>query len=411
MSLRAPRRTGPRGGPTALKRAAPSGKKAAAPGEIVADGAELARRCRELRRAPFVCVDTEFLREKTFWPILCLVQVSGPDGPPFAVDALAKGIDLSPLESLLNDASPVKVFHAARQDVEIFFHRTGKVPKPLFDTQVAAMACGYGESVGYEVLVREIAGAEIDKADRFTDWSRRPLTATQVRYALGDVLHLPKVYLDLKGILDKEKRGSWVEEEMAQLRDAANYRLDPADAWRRAKLPKLPARAAGVARALAAAREEIAQKIDRPRRWIVRDEVLVQIARTAPETREALASVRGVSDRLASGSTGRRLLQAVREGLEADPPERGEGGRPRSRNPGLAELLKVLLRQCAAENRIAPRLIASSADLERIAAGDDGVPAFQGWRDKVFGKRARELRGGKIGLAVRGGRVGTVRVD
>lgn len=394
-----------------MRRAVPSGKGAAAPGEIVADGAELARRCGELRRAPFVCVDTEFLREKTFWPILCLVQVSGPEGPAFAVDALADGLDLAPLEGLLNDAPPVKVFHAARQDIEIFFHRTGQVPKPLFDTQVAAMACGYGESASYEALVREIAGVEVDKADRFTDWTRRPLTATQIRYALGDVVHLPKVYLRLAGVLADEGRESWVEEEMSQLRDEATYRLDPSDAWRRAKLPKLPARAEAIVRALAAAREEIAQNFDRPRRWIIRDEVLVQVARTAPETPEALAAVRGISERLAAGSTGRRLLRAVREGLEADPPRREARGGPRSRNAALGDLLRVLLRQCAAEHRIAPRLIASAADLDRIAAGDSDVPAFRGWRDKVFGKRARELRKGRIGLAVRKGRVETVQLD
>lgn len=394
-----------------MRRGRPSGKAAAAPGEVIADGERLARRCGELRRAPFVCIDTEFLREKTFWPILCLVQVSGPDGPAFAVDALADGIDLSPLESLLNDAPPVKVFHAARQDIEIFFHRTGRVPRPLFDTQVAAMACGYGESASYEALVREIAGVEVDKADRFTDWTRRPLAAVQVCYALGDVVHLPQVYLRLTEILAKGGRESWVEEEMAQVRDEATYRLDPADAWRRAKLPKLPPRAAAVVRSLAAAREEIAQQIDRPRRWIVRDEVLAQIARTAPETAEALAAVRGVSARLAAGSTGRRFLRAVREGLKADPPERGDGNGLRPRNPALGDLLRVLLRQCASRHRLAPRLIASAADLDRIAAGGDDVPAFRGWRDEVFGQRARELRAGRVGLAVRRGRIETVPLD
>ncbi len=368
--------------------------------KIINDSETLNGLCESLENEPFICVDTEFIREKTFWPILCLVQIADSDGKAHAIDTLAEGIDFGALSWLLNEASPVKVFHACRQDVEIFFQHTKRVPTPLYDTQVAAMALGFGDSVSYENLVQDLTGIQVDKTDRYSDWSKRPLTEAQFRYALGDVLHLPQVYRRLVEDLEKEGKTSWIEEEMDPLRDKDIYTLDPADAWKRAKIPNLPSRAQAVAHALATAREEIARDCDRPKRWILRDDVMIQIARTAPENREELASVHGISEKFADGRMGERILKAVKEGSEASPPPRQKKPRRPSSSP-VGDLLRALLRHCAVKHNISPRMLASATDLDRMAAGAVDVPAFDGWRHEVFGKHAKDLCEGRIGLAAK----------
>ncbi len=383
---------------------------AAARESLITETADLKRLCDRLADEPFVCIDTEFLSGQTFWPKLCLVQIAGPDGQGHAVDTLAE-LDLDPLYRLLNEAPPIKVFHACRQDVGIFFLARGLVPSPLFDTQVAAMACGYGEAVSYANLVHAVADATISKADRYTDWSRRPLSPAQLAYALADVTHLPAIYRKLAGQLDATDRWEWLDEEMETLTDPDSYRLQPEEAWRRTKLPPLPPRQQLIAQFLAAAREEMARKADRPRRWILSDEALVQIARTAPTSAGELAEIRGVSDTIARGRTGSRMLAAVREGVAAPLPK--VEGRPKSRHksPAAAALLRALLRQVAAEHGIASKLLASTEELDRMAAGDRDMPAFRGWRNQVFGKRAAALCDGRIALGVDGGKLREIPVD
>ena len=400
-----------RPGPGARALRAPRGQPRAAAREALVTGtADLERLCDRLADAPFVCVDTEFLSGQTFWPKLCLVQIAGPDGRGYAVDTLAD-LDLAPLYRLLNEAPPIKVFHACRQDVAIFFLASGLVPAPLFDTQVAAMACGYGEAVSYANLALAIADATISKADRYTDWSRRPLSPAQLAYALADVTHLPAIYRKLAGQLDATDRWAWLDEEMETLTDPDSYRLQPEEAWRRAKLPPLPPRQQRIAQSLAAAREEMARKADRPRRWILSDEALVQIARTAPGTAGELAEVRGVSENVARGRTGTRMLAAVREGAAAPLPKAEDRPRSRHKSPAAAVLLRALLRQVAAEHGIASKLLASTEELDRMAAGDRDMPAFRGWRHQVFGQRAAALCEGRIALGVDGGKLREIPVD
>ena len=377
---------------------------------LISETAELERLCEHLADEPFICVDTEFLSGQTFWPKLCLVQLAGSDGEGHAVDALAE-LDLEPLYRLLNEAPAIKVFHACRQDVGIFFLATGRVPTPLFDTQVAAMACGYGEAASYANLAQAIAGVTISKADRYTDWSRRPLSPAQLAYALADVTHLPAIYRKLADRLDEADRWEWLDEEMETLTDPDSYRLRAEEAWRRAKLPPLPPRQQLVAQLLAAAREEMAKKADRPRRWILSDEALVQIARTGPSSADELAEIRGVSETVARGRTGSRLLEAVREGRAATLPKAEGRTKSRHKSPAAAVLLRALIRQVAAEHGIAPKLLASTEELDRIAAGDRDMAAFRGWRNRVFGERAAALCEGRIALGVDGGKLREIPLD
>ncbi len=383
-----------------------------APTSLITETPDLARVCRDLAREPFVCVDTEFLSGQTFWPKLCLVQLADSQGRSHAVDALAE-LDLQPLYRLLNEAAPVKVFHACRQDVGIIFQETGQVPTPLFDTQVAAMACGYGEAASYASLAQAIAGEEISKADRFTDWSQRPLSPAQLKYALADVTHLPAIYRKLTDLLDAADRWTWLDEEMEVLINPDSYEVRPEDAWQRAKLPALPPRQQLIAQLLAAARETAARRLNRPRRWIFSDEALVQIARTAPGSARELARIRGLSDTVARGPVGRQVVEAVREGQAAPLPlPKGEPRtKSRSRPPPVAPLLRALLRHVAAEHSIAPRLLASTEDLEQIAAGNREVPAFHGWRYRIFGEPAAALCEGRTALGVKGGKLRLIPVD
>src|SRR3954468_8949382 len=324
---------------------------------LITDTDTLARFCERQKGADFVAVDTEFMRERTYWPILCLAQVAGPE-EAVAIDPLAPGLDLAPLLDLMADPAIVKVFHAGRQDLEIFFQLSGKVPHPVFDTQIAAMVCGFGDSVSYETLVRRLAGAGLDKASRFTDWAQRPLTERQIKYALADVVHLRTVYDRMQQILGKNDRAGWFAEEMQNLVDPAIYRTDPEEAWRRFRL-RGPAdrRFLGVLKAVAAGREGAAQQRDLPRGRIMKDEAVLEIAAHAPKTIEQLARTRSLGRGVAEGKLGEEILEAVAAGLKDPDPPPAAPGKPEP-PPGigpLIELLRVLLKQRVEESQVAQK--------------------------------------------------------
>ncbi len=370
--------------------------------------AELATFCERLASEHFIAVDTEFMRERTYWPRLCVVQLAGVNEAA-VIDAIAQGIDLSPLGHLLADRAVTKVFHAARQDVEIFLLLFGAVPAPLFDTQVAAMVAGYGDQVGYDQLVASLTGASIDKAHRFSDWSARPLSPAQIAYAASDVTHLCTVYQQLRGRLEREGRLAWVAEEMAVLADPATYRNDPETAWERLKPRTANRRLLGTLRAIAAWREREAQRIDIPRQRLLKDETLLEIAATAPATAAALARARGLPRGFAEGKSGTGLLAviAAARGLPDSalplPPSAYKSGRPA---PGLVALLKVLLAARCEAHHVAPRLIASADEIDRLAAEETpDIPALHGWRREVFGTDALALKAGRIALGIERGRI------
>lgn len=369
--------------------------------------------CRRMKGSGYITIDTEFMREKTFWPKLCLVQIAGEEEAA-AVDPLADGIDLAPLFDLLADPDVLKVFHAARQDVEIFHHLTGRIPAPLFDTQVAAMVCGFGESVGYETLIAKLAGARVDKSSRFTDWSNRPLTERQLTYALSDVTHLRPAYEKLRKRLAKTGRAHWLDEEIAVLTDPATYQVEPEEAWRRLKVRSDKPRFLAILRELAAWREREAQRKDVPRSRVLRDEALLEIASHAPATVDDLARTRGLGRSVAEGRWGQELLAAVQRGRDL-PPGEGPSVEPRVEPPpGLApivELLRVLLKMKCEEQQVATKLVANAGDLEAIAADDEApVPALRGWRRELFGEDALALKHGRLALAIRDKRVRIVPV-
>ena len=368
--------------------------------------------CGRLAAEPYVTVDTEFMRERTYWPELCVVQLAGA-GDVAVVDAFAPGLDLAPLGRLLADTNVVKVFHAARQDVEIFLQLFGAVPVPLFDTQVAAMVAGFGDQVGYEGLVAGLAGGQIDKAHRFSDWSARPLSPAQLAYAAADVTHLRTVYERLTARLERDGRGAWVAEEMGVLAEPATYRPDPETMWERLRPRTSNRRMLGALRAIAAWREREAQRINIPRQRVVRDESLLEIAATAPESVEALGRIRGVTRGFAEGAAGVSLLEAIAQAAalpdSALPEARAarDGARP---SPALVALLKVLLAEKAESHDVAPKLLASSDDIDRLAAEDEpDVPALHGWRRGVFGEDALALKLGSIALGVQGRRIKLIR--
>ncbi len=381
---------------------------------LIADSASLAAFCQRQAGVDYIAVDTEFMRDKTYWPQLCLVQVAGPEEAA-AIDPLAPGIDLAPLLDLMYDERIVKVFHAARQDIEIFFHMTGRIPEPLFDTQVAAMVCGFGEAVSYENLATKLAGARIDKSSRFTDWAQRPLTTRQLTYALSDVTHLRPTYEKLRRRLEKSGRGEWLDEEMNVLVEPGTYRLEPAEAWRRFKIRGGSGRFLAVLMEVAAWRERTAQDKDMPRGRILRDEAVLEIAAHNPASVDDLARTRGLGRGLAEGRFGAEILEAVNRGLmlpDADlpkPPPRQD--MPPGLGP-LGDLLRVLLKMKCEEHDVAQKLVASADDLERIAASDDAVvPAMEGWRREVFGQHALALKHGKLGLTAHGKSIAVVTLD
>ncbi|HZT87698.1 MAG TPA: ribonuclease D [Stellaceae bacterium] len=368
---------------------------------LITESGALAGFCARQRDAEFITVDTEFMRERTYWPILCLVQVAGPEESA-AIDALAEGIDLTPLFALMADERVLKVFHAARQDLEIFHNLAGEVPKPLFDTQIAAMVCGFGDAASYERLVAKLAGTPLDKSSRFTDWSRRPLTERQIRYALDDVIHLRTVYQRLLQRLSANGRAAWFAEEMAELVDPRTYRADPALAWRRFRLRGRPDRRfLGVLRELAMWREAAAQQRNLPRGRIMRDEAVLEIAAHAPKTIEALARTRSLPKGVAEGKLGQEILDAVARGA-ANPVAPDEVPVRPEPPPGLGplmELLRVLLKQRCEDHEVAQKLVASADDLEAIAADDAApVPALSGWRYDIFGRDALDLKHGRLAL-------------
>ena len=369
---------------------------------------ELQALCKELSGNPFVTVDTEFMREQTYWPQLCLIQVAGLSTEAI-VDPLAGGIDLAAFFDLMANASVLKVFHAARQDIEIAYAKTGIVPAPVFDTQVAAMVCGFGESISYVNLVKRITGADLDKSSRFTDWSRRPLSEKQLAYALGDVTHLREVYRVLSAEIESTGRASWVNEEMALLTDPLTYDADPARAWQRLKLRVKGKKSLAVLIELAAWRERLAQSQDVPRGRILRDEALYDIANQLPASVEALGQLRTLSDGFSRSQRAREIIDAVGRGLKADTRSlpRIDRGEPLSAEAtATLELLKVLLRAAAAEHRVAPRLIADSEDLERLATeAEPDIHAMHGWRRSIFGEDAQRLKRGELALTLSNGEV------
>jgi ribonuclease D len=381
---------------------------------LIAENAALTDFCQRQRQAEFIAIDTEFMRDKTYWPQLCLVQIAGPDEAA-AIDSLAPGIDLAPLHQLMADTKVTKVFHAARQDVEIFFHLTGKIPTPLVDTQVAAMVCGFGDSVSYENLAAKLAGARIDKSSRFTDWAQRPLTDRQLQYALSDVTHLRPAYEHLARRLAKTGRGEWVAEEMAVLISPATYRLEPREAWRRIKFRNDKPRALAILREIAAWREEEAQRRDLPRGRILKDESLCEIAAHAPHNVDELARGRGLSRSIAENKQGQAILAAVKRGLDIPanqlPPVPPRRDLPAGLGP-VVELLRVLLKMRCEDHEVAQKLVASADDLELIAA-DDGadVPAMSGWRREIFGADALALKHGRLALTTVGRRVKVVSLS
>ncbi|HEY2611610.1 MAG TPA: ribonuclease D [Reyranella sp.] len=365
---------------------------------------DLAAFCKPLAATEFIAVDTEFMRERTYWPKLCLAQVAGPDDAA-AIDALAEGIDLAPLDELMANAKVLKVFHAARQDLEIFYLRMNQVPQPLFDTQIAAMVCGHGEAASYESLATKLAKAKIDKSSRFTDWSRRPLSERQISYALSDVTHLRVVYEKLRRQLEKSGRLSWITEEVAVLNDPATYRADPEQAWRRLKPRGASPRLLGILKEVAAWRERTAQRIDIPRQRLLRDEQLLEIASHAPKTTEDLAMTRGLGRGFAEGWQGREIMEAIeraRNVPEADLPTRDKAPEQLRAPSAVVDLLRTLLRLKAEQAGVAGRLVASADELDRLAAGKRDIAALRGWRREVFGGDAVDLIEGRLALSLAG---------
>jgi len=391
----------------------PRPKHAFADPVLVTDTAALTALCGRLAAEPFVTIDTEFMRERTYYPELCVVQLAG-ERDVAVIDTLAPGIDLLPLGALLADTGVVKVFHAARQDVEIFLERFGQVPAPLFDTQVAAMVAGFGDQVGYDALVSALTGGQIDKAHRFSDWSARPLSPAQVAYAAADVTYLRQVYERLTEKLARDGRLDWVAEEMAVLAQPGTYRPEPDTMWERLRPRTANRRMLGLLRAAAAWREREAQRVNIPRQRLLKDESLLEIAATAPTSAEALARVRGISRGFAEGRSGAGLVAALQAAAalpEAALPEapRAKDG-PRA-SPALVSLLKVLLAAKCEEHNVAPKLLASSDDLDRLATEPvPDIPALHGWRREMFGADALALKAGSITLGVEGKRVKLVRV-
>ena len=372
---------------------------------LIEDTAALAAFCERQMRAEFVTVDTEFMRDRTYWPDLCLVQVAGPEEAA-AIDPLSTGIDLAPLFELLATTSVLKVFHAARQDIEIFYKLMGAVPLPLFDTQVAAMVCGFGESASYETLAGKLAAARIDKSARFTDWSHRPLTERQIQYALSDVVPLRTVYEKLRERLHRNDRAGWLEEEMKILTDPATYTIDPRESWRRFKLRGGSRRTLALLRELAAWREIAAQQRNLPRNRILRDEQVMEIAAHAPSTHADLARTRGLGKGFVEGRFGAEVLEVIRHALalpeNAHPEAPPRRDLPQGLGP-LVELLRVLLKHRCEEHGVAQKLVASAEDLELIAAEDAAeVPALSGWRRELFGEDALALKHGRIALTAAG---------
>ena len=361
--------------------------------------------CKRLRTARFVTVDTEFQRTSTYYSKLCLIQVADDHGEA-AIDTLAPGIDLSGFFHLIADGASIKVFHSAFQDLEIFYHSTGTLPKPIFDTQIAAMVCGYGDSVGYDNLVRAVTGHSVDKSMRFTDWTRRPLSKKQVEYALGDVTHLREIYRHLEERLERNGRSSWIANEMERLTNPETYRANPDTAWKRLKVKSGNRRFLARVQAVAAWRELQAIKRNLPRRRVVRDDILMEIAARAPKNQTELDGIRGIAQQFRQGKAAESLLNklaAAESAPESELPEPLKRGAKREKNGPLLDLLKVLLKHRCQNEGVAPRLVACANYIEQLAAGQhNGLALLDGWRYDVYGRDAMKLLEGRLGLAADG---------
>jgi ribonuclease D len=378
--------------------------------EPITSNQTLAAACARLAEHRFITIDTEFLRETTYYPKLCVVQMASAE-EAVVVDALADGIDLAAVFGLMANEAVLKVFHAARQDIEIVWHRAGFIPHPVFDTQVAAMVLGYGDSISYDQLVQRITGDTLDKSHRFTDWARRPLSAEQVAYAISDVTHLRDVFLALDADLHRRGRAEWVSEEMEVLTSPATYRVDPERAWERLKTRVRKPRELAVLMEVAAWREREAQARDVPRGRVIKDELIGDIAMQTPTTPERLAALRSLPKGFERSKWGQDIIQAVKRGLERDPKglPRIDRSRQAANGGPTVELLKVLLRMTAERHDVAAKVIATVDDLERIVGdGEADVPALKGWRRELFGEKALALKQGRLALAIENGRVATV---
>ena len=381
--------------------------------QVITDSKNLAEFCQTLGKKPFFAVDTEFMREKTYWPILCLVQVAAEDLEAI-IDPMADGLDLSPLLSVMADTKVVKVFHAARQDIEIFYRLMGQVPAPIFDSQIAAMACGFGDQIGYEPLMRSLLNAKIDKGSRFTDWARRPLTDAQLNYALSDVTHLRDAYGLLTERLDRDNRHSWVEEETQALMQPQLYNVEPAVAWKRLKLRGVRPADLGPLLKLAEWREQEAQEKDIPRGRILKDEALFELARLRPSSPQELSRARSLSAGFERSRTAKSLLDVIAEGQKIpkqDLPALDDNRQKDAPPADVVDLLKVLLKRQCEEYSVAPKLIASAGDIEQIAMNSQAdVRALHGWRREVFGDLALRLKQGEIAMKLDGRKIKIVEV-
>lgn len=379
--------------------------------QIITTTPDLNDLCSRLKTHDFVTVDTEFMRESTYWPDLCLIQIASEEEEAI-IDPLSDGLDMAALYDLMGETSVVKVFHAARQDIEIFFNLSGKVPTPIFDTQVAAMVCGFGEQISYSMLVQKVTKAELDKSSRFTDWAKRPLSEKQLNYAIGDVTHLRDIYKRLKKDLEKSGRSSWLDEEMKLLTSQETYDIQPVDAWKRMKMRVKSRKALGILMELAEWREKLAQSANIPRGRVLKDDALFDIANQAPKNVKDLGQLRAVSEGFARSDKGKQVLSAVERGkakdIESIPPLK-KGTPLDAEAMAICELLRVLLKAIAAKNGVAPKLIASTNDLEKLALNDNAdIPALAGWRYELFGLPALRIKRGELLLTVKNQRVQTI---
>ena len=364
--------------------------------------------CDRLSKSDYVTVDTEFLRDKTYYSKLCLIQIAD-DNEYHAIDTLAGGLDLTPFYDLMENEKIMKVFHAAKQDIEIFVNMAGVVPKPLFDSQVAAMVCGFGDSIGYEKLVMAICNKPLDKSTRFTDWSRRPLTERQIDYALGDVIHLRDIYKKLNEQLIESGREHWLAEELDHLLDKDGYIIKPENAWKRIKIRNSNRRFNAIVHKIAEWREAEAQRRNIPRNRVMRDEVLLELAAVRPTHKNALSSIRGLGANFASSKGGDKVIDAIKQAMDMDEDDlpKVSRKRPPSQNTDpIVELLKVLLKLVCKSENVAPKLLANMDDLEKIAENDNAeVKALKGWRYDLFGKDALALKNGEVAFAIKNGEI------
>ncbi|MEM7650868.1 MAG: ribonuclease D [Pseudomonadota bacterium] len=382
---------------------------------LITEQSALEAFCDTLKSCEFITIDTEFLREKTYYPKLCLIQVGDPKKNAKAIDVIDGDLDLTPLYNLLFDKSILKVMHSGRQDMEIFYNLTGKVVEPLFDTQIAAMVCGYGDSIGYDNLIRNVTGQGIDKSTQFTNWAHRPLSEKQINYALGDVTHLVDAYLHLRKELDKRGRTEWVFQEEEILNDPATYENDPFEAWKRVKIKSPKPKTLAVLRALAAWREQRAQDKNLPKNWVMRDDTLADMAGQMPRDVKGLKKIRNMPQEVAKGRHGQRLLEIIEETLKGNPDDWPQPKKRRPPPPTVAatiDILRMLLKVQCADHGVATKLLISTEELEELAVNDKAdIPALKGWRYDVFGKDALAVKNGSLAVGLKHGKIVKYKVN